>query len=53
MFKTVINHLNTWENKTLVRKALDEIVDVHERYKKFAILSKQEAINYIDANYKT
>jgi len=49
--KTVVSHLNTWQNKTLVEKALDEIVDVHNRYKKFAVLSQQEAINYIDANY--
>ena len=33
-----------------MQKALDEIVDVHDRYKKFAILSQQEAIDYIDAN---
>lgn len=51
--KTVVAHLNTWENKPLVEKALDEIVDVHRRYKKFAVLSQQEAINYIDANYKS
>ena len=51
--KTVVAHLNTWKNKSLVRKALDEIVDVHERYKKFAVLSQQEAIAYIDANYKS
>ena len=50
--KTVVAHLNTWQNKPLVQKALDEIVDVHDRYKKFAVLSQQEAIDYIDANYK-
>ncbi len=49
--KTVVAHLNTWENKTLVQKALDEIVDVHNRYKKFAILSQDEAITYIDTHY--
>ncbi|WP_299112348.1 HEAT repeat domain-containing protein [uncultured Winogradskyella sp.] len=51
--KTVVAHLNTWKNKTLVQKALDEIVDVHERYKKFAVLTQQEAIAYIDANYNS
>lgn len=51
--KTVLTHLNTWENKPLVQKALDEIVDVHNRYKKFAVLSQQEAIDYIDKNYKS
>jgi HEAT repeat protein len=50
--KTVVTHLNTWQNKALVQKALDEIVDVHHRYKKFAVLTQQEAIDYIDANYK-
>ncbi|TGV03732.1 HEAT repeat domain-containing protein [Flavivirga rizhaonensis] len=50
--KTVVAHLNTWENKPLVEKALDEIVDVHDRYKKFAVLSQQEAIDYIDGYYK-
>ncbi|EDP71012.1 hypothetical protein FBALC1_00972 [Flavobacteriales bacterium ALC-1] len=49
--KTVVAHLNTWKNKALVEKALYEIVDVHRRYKKFAILTQQEAIDYIDANY--
>ncbi|WP_299548107.1 HEAT repeat domain-containing protein [Seonamhaeicola sp.] len=49
--KTVVAHLNTWKNKTLVEKALDEIVDVHERYKKFAVLTQQEVIDYIDGNY--
>lgn len=50
--ETVITHLNSWENKVLVQKALDEIVDVHKRYEKFAVLSQQEAIKYIDAYYK-
>ena len=51
--KTVVAHLNTWKNKPLVEKALDEIVDVHNRYKKFAILSQDEAIVYIDTHYKS
>lgn len=50
--KTVVTHLNKWQNKELVQKALDEIVDVHSRYKKFAVLTQQEVIAYIDANYK-
>ncbi len=50
--KTVVAHLNTWENKPLVEKALDGIVDVHNRYKKFAVLTQQEAIDYIDGNFK-
>lgn len=46
--QTVVDHLNTWENKDLVLKALDEIVDVHSRYKDFAVLTTQQAIEYID-----
>lgn len=48
---TVVSELNTWENKELVDKALDEIVDVHHRYKNFAILTQKQAIAYIDENY--
>ena len=50
--KTVVAHLNSWNNKELVQKALDEIVDVHNRYKKFAVLSQEEAIAFIDMHYK-
>jgi len=49
--KTVITHLKKWQNKQLVVEAIDEIVDVHNRYKSFAVLTQQEAIDYIDANY--
>ncbi|MET2983948.1 HEAT repeat domain-containing protein [Aureibaculum conchae] len=49
---TVVNHLKTWKNKELVNEALDEIVDVHKRYKNFAALTQQEAIDYIDKNFK-
>ncbi|MGX1929677.1 HEAT repeat domain-containing protein [Flagellimonas sp. 2504JD4-2] len=48
---TVVEALNGWENKELVEKALDEIVDVHERYKNFSALSQAQAIAYIDRNY--
>mgnify|MGYP001949459383 CR=1 FL=1 len=49
--KTVVAHLKNWKNKELVQKSFDEIVDVHNRYKKFAVLTQQEAIDYIDGNY--
>jgi vesicle coat complex subunit len=48
----VINELNTWENKELVEKALDEIINVHERYKNFSSLSRKQAISFIRKNYK-
>ena len=41
--KTVIEHLKTWENKDLVEKALEEIIDVHARYKDFAHLTQDQA----------
>jgi len=50
--ETVIEHLKSWENKELVLEALDEIVDVHERYKDFSILTQKQAIEYIDKHYK-
>lgn len=50
--ETVIKELNTWDNQELVEKAIDEIVDVHERYKNFAALTQQEAIVYIEKHYR-
>lgn len=49
---TVIEHLKSWNNKELVLQALDEIIDVHNRYKDFSILTQQQAIEYIDKHYK-
>lgn len=49
---TVIAHLNTWENKALVSDAIEEIIDVHDRYKDFSVLTQEEAIRYIDKYYK-
>lgn len=49
---TAVKHLKHWENKELVLQALDEIVDVHHRYKNFAVLTQEEAINYINKHYR-
>ena len=49
---TVISHLKNWENKELVDKALEEIIDVHERYKNFTVLTKEQAIDYIFKHIK-
>ena len=43
----VIEHLNRWENKGLVAKAIEEIIDVHHRYKDFAAMSQEEALAFI------
>jgi len=48
----VIKHLKSWDNKELVSHALDEIIDVHKRYKDFAILTQEQAIDYIEKHYK-
>ncbi len=48
---TVIADLKTWQNKELVDQAILEIIDVHERYKDFAVLSQQDAIDYISKHF--
>lgn len=45
--QTVVAHLKTWENKQLVNEALDEIIDVHERYRNFSFFTQTQARQYI------
>ena len=47
----VIEDLGAWENKELVNDAIEEIIDVHYRYRNFSALTQQEAIAYIDKHY--
>lgn len=49
--ETVVSDLKTWENKQLVADALEEIIDVHDRYKDFAVKTQKEAIAYIEKNF--
>ena len=49
--ETVVEHFKTWENKQLVKEALDEIIDVHYRYKNFAVKTQEQAIQYIEKHY--
>lgn len=51
--ETVVRHLKTWRNKALVEKALEEIIDVHERYKDFAVLTQREARRFIKKHIST
>jgi hypothetical protein len=51
--KTVLDHLKTWENKQLVQDALLEILDVHQRYSDFAVLSVSEAKKAIKREMKS
>jgi hypothetical protein len=46
--ETVIADLRKWENKKLVTDAIAEIIDVHDRYKNFSVLTQKEAQEYID-----
>lgn len=48
----VIAHLQTWDNKQLVADALEEIIDVHHRYRNFAVLTQEQARKYIKENYR-
>lgn len=50
--QTVIEHLKTWENKELVADALEEIIDVHDRYKNFATMTQKQAMKYIADHYE-
>jgi hypothetical protein len=49
--ETVVADLKKWENKELVADAIAEIIDVHDRYKDFAIKTQEEAVDYIEKNF--
>ncbi len=44
---TVIADLRKWENQKLVTEAIEEIIDVHDRYRNFAAMTQKEAKEYI------
>lgn len=50
--ETVIADLNSWENKELTDAAVEEIIDVHYRYRNFSILTQEQAIEYVKENYR-
>ncbi len=50
--ETVIKDLKTWKNKELVKDAIEEIIDVHHRYRNFSVKTQDEAIEYIEKNYR-
>lgn len=49
--ETVIKELKTWENRSVVEEAIEEIIDVHERYKNFSVKTQEEAIAYIEKHF--
>lgn len=48
----VIRVLSQWKNKEVVQKAIDEIIDVHDRYRNFSFYTQAQAIEYINANWR-
>lgn len=49
--QTVVEHLKQWDNTQLVAEALEEIIDVHHRYRNFSTLTQEEAKRYIEEHY--
>lgn len=49
--ETVVKDLKTWKNKDLVKDAIEEIIDVHHRYRNFSAKTQEEAISYIEKNF--
>lgn len=47
----VIAELKTWENSALAKAAIEEIIDVHHRYRDFSVLTQEEARRYIAENF--
>jgi len=50
--ETVLTHLKKWKNQDLVADALDEIIDVHERYRNFSFYKQAEASQVIQDFFK-
>lgn len=49
--QTVTAHLKTWENKELVADVLAEIIDVHDRYRNFSVMTQDQAKRYIEEHF--
>ncbi len=47
----VVSDLKNWTNKKLVEDALQEIIDVHRRYRDFSAMTQDEARQFIADNY--
>ncbi len=44
----VLAHLKTWDNHDVVEKAIEEIIDVHDRYKDFSFYTQEQAKEVVD-----
>jgi hypothetical protein len=49
--EVVLKHLKSWKNKALVQEALEEIIDVHERYRDFAAHTQKEALSMVRKSF--
>lgn len=49
--EVVISDLKTWENSELVKDAIAEIIDIHNRYRDFAVLTQKQARHYIRLHF--
>jgi HEAT repeat protein len=50
--ETVMKDILTWENKQLIADAIEEIIDVHHRYKDFSYYTQGQVREFIDAMMK-
>jgi HEAT repeat protein len=48
----VVEHLKDWSNKELVNAALEEIIDVHYRYRNFSAMTQEQARTYIKTHFR-
>jgi len=49
--ETVVADLKNWENQKLATEALEEIIDVHHRYRNFSFYTQEEARAYIAEHF--
>ncbi|MES2702364.1 MAG: HEAT repeat domain-containing protein [Bacteroidota bacterium] len=49
--ETVVNTIKHWGNQQLVADAIEEIIDVHYRYRNFSFYTQEQAREYIADNY--
>jgi hypothetical protein len=47
----VVDELKNWQNQKLVIDALEEIIDVHHRYRNFSVKTQEEARQYIQEHF--
>ena len=49
--ETVVADLKKWDDQALVKDAIDEIIDVHDRYKDFSFYTQKQAEEYIAGHF--